>query len=488
MFFFKIKKISFYVIFSIFTLFISNNLYAHGTVTKVETTFPLWIYILGGAITVLLSFLIIGSYGRNIPGLVDYQKKHINIDLENKFIVKILVSLIKTFTIFLYLLIIISGFIGNYDEIYSLSSILFWVVFWAGFSILCSIFGNFWFYINPLKVLFDFFEKLLGFRGRQNYTYPKYFDYWPAVVLFLVFAIFELIFEGSDKPRNISLFVIFYSIFIWLGMYIYGGKTWLQKSDIFTIIFELFSKLSFIEKSSKIKEQGPRDLFDKKALSNYKYFIRYPSSGLLLNSKLSPSLVIFIILVLSTVTFDGISMTDTWLEFIYEFSDNAYVSYFVQLIALNLLFLSFVLIFFSFCKLIKIFGKLKMSVVEIASIFVITLLPIAVAYHLSHYLWYFIVTGQETIALISDPFGYGWNLFRTSDFKVNRDFNLELAHSISVGLIILGHIGSVFTSHVYAVRLSKNEKDANYSQYPFLILMIGYTILSLWIVSQSLTI
>ena len=35
---------------------------------------------------------------------------------------------------------------------------------------------------------------------------------------------------------------------------------------------------------------------------------------------------------------------------------------------------------------------------------------------------------------------------------------------------------------------AKNEKDANYSQYPFLILMIGYTILSLWIVSQSLTI
>ena len=488
MFFFKIKNISFYVIFSIFTLFVSNNLYAHGTVTKVETTFPLWIYILGGAITVLLSFLIIGSYGRNIPGLVDYQKKHINIDLENKFIVKILVSLLKIFTIFLYFLIIISGFIGNYDEIYSLSSILFWVVFWAGFSILCSIFGNFWFYINPLKVLFDFFEKLLSFTGRRNYTYPKYFDYWPAVVLFLVFAIFELIFEGSDKPRNISLFVIFYSIFIWLGMYIYGGKSWLEKSDIFTIVFELFSKLSFIEKSVTIKKQGSIDLFEKKNLSNYKYFIRYPSSGLLINTKLSLSLVIFIILVLSTVTFDGISMTDSWIEMIYEFSDNAYVVYLVQFIALNLLFLSFVLIFFSFCKLMKIFGKLKISVVEIASIFVITLLPIAVAYHLSHYLWYFVVTGQETIALISDPFGYGWNLFGTNDFKVNRDFNLELAHSISVGLIILGHIGSVFTSHVYAVRLSKNEKDANYSQYPFLILMIGYTILSLWIVSQSLTI
>ena len=177
-------------------------------------------------------------------------------------------------------------------------------------------------------------------------------------------------------------------------------------------------------------------------------------------------------------------LMNVWFEFIMNYSET----YLIEFVALSLLFLSFVVIFFSFCKLMKIFGKLNIGVIEIASIFVVTLLPIAVAYHLSHYLWYFIVTGQESIALLSDPFGYGWNLFGTSKFIVNRDFNVELAHSISVGIIILGHIGSVFTSHVYATRLSSNEKEANYSQYPFLILMIGYTILSLWIVSQSLTI
>ncbi|MFL2665702.1 MAG: hypothetical protein ACJ0G8_07095 [Dehalococcoidia bacterium] len=486
----KNNNISFYIIFTILALFVSNNLYAHGTVTKVETTFPLWIYILGGALTVLLSFLIIGSYGRNIPGLRNYQKKQININIESKLISRTVINFSKSFSIFLYLLVIVSGFIGTYNEIYSLSSVLFWVVFWAGFSILCSIFGNFWYYINPVKILYDFFENLLNISDKDKYTYPKILDYWPAVFLFLIFAIFELIFDGSDRPRNISLFVIFYSIFIWVGMYFYGSKTWLEKSDIFTIVFELFSRLSFIEKSIKNKNATQDDLFSDKTVSNpdNKYFIRYPSSGLLFSNKLSLSLVIFIILVLSTVTFDGISMTEVWLDILLRFEYQSFISYFVEVIALLVLFLSFIIIFFSFCKLMKIFGKLKIGIVEIATIFVITLLPIAVAYHLSHYLWYFIVTGQETIALLSDPFGYGWDLFGTSNFIVNRDFNLELAHSISVGLIILGHIGSVFTSHVYAVRLSTNEKDANYSQFPFLILMISYTILSLWIVSQSLTI
>ena len=485
MVFSKINKISFYIIFTLFTLLISKNIYAHGTVTKVETTFPLWIYIFGGALTVFVSFLIIGSYGRNIPGLKNYQKKQIHKNIESKKITKIMVNFIRCFTVFIFLLIIISGFIGSYNEPYSLSSILFWVVFWAGFSILCSIFGTFWFYINPIKILFDIFEKSLKISQRHIYKYPDYFGYWPSVLLFLIFAVFELIFDGSDKPRNISFFIIFYSAFIWIGMYIYGSKEWLEKSDIFTLVFELFSRLSFIEKID-ISKKNSSILFANKSLfskSNV-YYLRYPSSGLLNNNKLSFSLVIFIILVLSTVTFDGISMTNVWFEFIMNYSET----YLIEFVALSLLFLSFVVIFFSFCKLMKIFGKLNIGVIEIASIFVVTLLPIAVAYHLSHYLWYFIVTGQESIALLSDPFGYGWNLFGTSKFIVNRDFNVELAHSISVGIIILGHIGSVFTSHVYATRLSSNEKEANYSQYPFLILMIGYTILSLWIVSQSLTI
>ena len=71
MFFFKFKNIFFYVIFSIFTLFVSNNLYAHGTVTKVETYF-VDIYF-RWCTTVLLSFIIIGLM-EGISGLVDYQK------------------------------------------------------------------------------------------------------------------------------------------------------------------------------------------------------------------------------------------------------------------------------------------------------------------------------------------------------------------------------------------------------------------------------
>ncbi len=37
----------------------------------------------------------------------------------------------------------------------------------------------------------------------------------------------------------------------------------------------------------------------------------------------------------------------------------------------------------------------------------LTLVPIALAYHLAHYLSFLLTVGQYMIPLISDPFGYG---------------------------------------------------------------------------------
>jgi len=45
---------------------------------------------------------------------------------------------------------------------------------------------------------------------------------------------------------------------------------------------------------------------------------------------------------------------------------------------------------------------------------VLTLVPIAVAYHLSHYFSLLLTAGQFVIPLASDPFGFGWNLFGTA--------------------------------------------------------------------------
>ena len=61
----------------------------------------------------------------------------------------------------------------------------------------------------------------------------------------------------------------------------------------------------------------------------------------------------------------------------------------------------------------------RLSPLAMARSFAFTLVPIAIGYHLAHYLTFLLVQGQYIIPLVSDPFGNGWNLFGTAGYRVD---------------------------------------------------------------------
>ena len=142
---------------------------------------------------------------------------------------------------------------------------------------------------------------------------------------------------------------------------------------------------------------------------------------------------------------------------------------------------------------------------EVVRKFVFSLVPIALAYNLSHYISFLLITGQQIVPLISNPFGCGlsdwtgfvcmrgvfpgfeWNLFGTMGYKPNIGLiDARFAWIMSVTALVLGHIISVFTAHVISLRSVRNHSIAVRSQYPMLFLMIFYTAVSLWIIAQPL--
>ena len=120
-------------------------------------------------------------------------------------------------------------------------------------------------------------------------------------------------------------------------------------------------------------------------------------------------------------------------------------------------------------------------------LFVLTLMPIGIAYHLAHYHSFLLVAGQYAIPLLSDPFGWGWDLFGTALYRV--DFSVVDAASIwylSVAAIVGGHVVSVYLAHVMALRVYGEPRAALRSQVPMLVLMVLYTMSSLWVLSQPI--
>ena len=116
------------------------------------------------------------------------------------------------------------------------------------------------------------------------------------------------------------------------------------------------------------------------------------------------------------------------------------------------------------------------------------LVPIAVAYHLAHYVSLLLTTGQFIIPLASDPFGCGWDLFGTR------------CRAVDLGVV---------EPYVVLVRQRRADRDrprrrgdrrpcrgaapvrdsrrtALLSQLPMIALMVAYTSLSLWILAQPI--
>ena len=81
--------------------------------------------------------------------------------------------------------------------------------------------------------------------------------------------------------------------------------------------------------------------------------------------------------------------------------------------------------------------------------FALTLVPIAIGYHLAHYLTFLLIQGQYIIPLVSDPFGFGWNLFGTAGYRVDiAVVGARFAWYAAVAAIVIGHIAAVYLAHV----------------------------------------
>jgi hypothetical protein len=130
-------------------------------------------------------------------------------------------------------------------------------------------------------------------------------------------------------------------------------------------------------------------------------------------------------------------------------------------------------------------ARADLTIGEVARLFVLSLIPISLAYHLAHYLSFLLIVGQYMIPLSSDPFGFGWDLFGTKIYFPDISIvNARFVWITSVIAVVTGHIIAVWLAHVVALRRFRDSGAALRSQIPMLFLMVGYTMLSLWILAQ----
>ncbi|MGH6945925.1 MAG: hypothetical protein ACREDZ_01240, partial [Kiloniellales bacterium] len=214
------------------------------------------------------------------------------------------------------------------------------------------------------------------------------------------------------------------------------------------------------------------------------------------------SLVAFTVLLLATVSFDGIAETPFWAGLLQWLAENRALRplllelqragfdlvQVIETLGLAAAPLIFLLVYLFVSWLTARIGG-GLTTLEAAGGFVLSLVPIAIAYHLAHYFSYLMLAGQLAIPLASDPFGWGWNLFGTAGRSI--DISVVSARTVwylATAAIVLGHVFAVYLGHVMALRLFADARAALPAQLPLLVLMVGYSMLSLWILAQPVVV
>ena len=457
----------FFIIILIQILLIPNA-YAHGFGSKIDLPIPGYLYWFGGGAAVIASFAIISLFVRSKAHDDSYR----TYNLRNVGIVdalyrnKSLLNVFKVISVSLLILTILTGVLGSQFPVKNFAPTFVWVVWWGGFIWLHILFGDSWNFVNPWKNIFE----LIKFDEKPLRQYPDKLKSWPAFGFFLIFAWIELVYPTPAHPQFLGNIIFVYSIIVLVGMRVFGKNKWLDNCEPFTVFFNFVSSFS----ATRVTSDG-------------KILLRPIASGLL-DARYRFDQLCFLILILSVVSFDGLISTLFWYDVIGidAFGGSGrYDVIYVNTAGIIVSFLAFFSIFYSFVAISRAITKTDITTLDLAQKFVPALLPISIVYHLAHYSAYFFLNGQLIIKLISDPFGFGWDIFGTSSYEIVRTIDFILLWNYQVAVIVIGHILSVYIAHRISLRVFKDGKKSIMSQAPILLLMVGYTILGLWLLSTS---
>ena len=119
---------------------------------------------------------------------------------------------------------------------------------------------------------------------------------------------------------------------------------------------------------------------------------------------------------------------------------------------------------------------------ELPGLMAHSLIPIVIGYVFAHYLSYLVERGQQTIILLADPLGRGWNVLGLGDAEVNYVLSLHpsVLATIKVGCVVAGHVAAVIAAHDRALRLLPAGHQLT-GQLAMMLVMVGYTFTGLYL-------
>lgn len=480
---------------------IPTTVFAHALGASFPLPVPLWLYLAAAAVAVAASFVVsvlvvkppvdppryavrtipdraawVGGIGLRVLGLVWW-----------------------------YGIIATGWLIGG---ITYLPAVLFWIGIWTGLPIVAAILGNPWPALSPFRTTYDIFDALVrritGGRRLDLGLPLTNLGRAPAVVLLFIFIVLELVWPDRLNPVSLATVLAVYTGLTLAGMVLFGNVAWLRSFELFEILNGWFGRVGPIGRRTKRTSLcsdcselcNPGHCVDcaeciaARESGDQRVELRWWITGLTETTRAGATDAGFILFALAGVTFDGLQETSLGggiLSILFPPLAEAFsplvASYLAPITMLAGVFVIFVVAFTLAAYLLRLIGEAggggesRVPLGRVAGIYAPTLLPIAAGYLVAHYFTLVLQGIAWLPLLLVDPVALA---------PVLDLIPIAAIWYLSVGAIVGGHIAAVVLAHRLALR--DQAWRPILAGLPLVVLMIGYTILSLWIIAQPIVI
>jgi hypothetical protein len=360
------------------------------------------------------------------------------------------VSLFRLFGVCVLGVTVAACFLGPQEPLANLGLLVVWVGWWAGYTMSTYLVGNTWPALNPWRTLADPLPSL-------GYDYPERLGLWPATVALLALIWVEVVSPIADAPAVLGTVVLGYTGATILGAVVFGVDDWFGRADPITRVFHYYGHVAPLQR-------------DGDGLS-----VRLPGSALTTLSVSTRSEVAFIVALLWGTTFDGLVSTPVWRTVVDVATPTLPLDLLYPL-ALACGFGVFLVAYGVATQASKSVSDTYLERATLAKRFAPSLLAIAAGYHLAHYLGYFLSLSPALATVAATPLAPPLDVTLIS---LPGWFEI-----IGMGAILAGHLVAIWLAHTTAYDILPGRIQAIRSQYPYIAVMVFYTMTSLWIIAQ----
>jgi hypothetical protein len=349
---------------------------------------------------------------------------------------------------------------------HNLLTLVFWTGVWVALPLASMLFGNLWRAVNPWTAPVRIARSLLGRAGGVGLAR---FDHWPAVLGMAGFSWFQIVSLSPSDPEVLAQAVALYWGVIFV-LAVAEGEDWLQQGEFLTVFFAMVARIAPVWREHK----------DGRVAT----WAGWPGAQVMRMAPFGASQTAFVIVTLGALSFEGLSETFFWLGFIgqnpLEFTGRSAV------MGVNTagLIAAWVITAAGLGVALGL-GRRWGGASFAAGPVMLSFLAIAAGYHTAHFFVTLLTAGQYTLSALNDPLFRGDALLGLEPFYISMGF---LADHGLAQMIYAVQFAAILGAHLLAVvlvlkRVGRGARAI--AHLPMTGLMVGYTVLGLWLLSTA---